>query len=103
MSVNLKTPLAFAAATIAAAILLSNPTQAYVTNGVSWGTVPVTYFINTMNMDLPDASAEAAVQAGANVWAAQSGASVGFTYAGRSSQTTNTNDGINLVVFRNAS
>jgi matrixin len=103
MSANLKTPLAFAAATIGAAILLSNTMQAYVTNGVAWGTVPVTYYINTANMDLPDASAEAAVQSGANVWAAQSGASVGFTYAGRSSQTTNTNDGINLVVFRNAS
>ena len=103
MSVNVKTPLAFAAATLAAALLLANKTQAYVTNGVTWGVVPAVYSINTTNLDLPDASVETAVRAGADVWATQSGANVGFAYAGRSTQTTNTNDGINLVVFRNAS
>jgi hypothetical protein len=47
-------------------------------------------------------SAEAAVQAGADAWEQQA-AVFRFVYAGVSSQTTNTNDGINLVMFRNAS
>jgi matrixin len=76
---------------------------AYATNGVTWSPVPVPYYINTANLDLPDAAVESAMQAGANVWAAQSGASVGFAYMGRSTQTTTGNDAVNLVVFRNAS
>jgi hypothetical protein len=59
--------------------------------------------INTTNLDLPDAAAESAVRAGADVWATQSNASFGFAFTGRSTQTTTGYDGVNLVVFRNAS
>src|SRR5262247_865880 len=85
------------------ATILPRRLGAYATNGVTWSPVPVPYYINTANLDLPDAAVESAMQAGANVWATQSGASVGFNYVGRSTQTTTGNDGVNLVVFRNAS
>jgi hypothetical protein len=88
---------------LAAGAIIPSHLGAYATNGVTWGQVPVPYFINTTNLDLPDAAVEPAMQAGANVWANQSGASVGFNYLGRSTQTTTGNDQVNLIVFRNAS
>jgi hypothetical protein len=90
------------AAGLAVVTLLSGKVSAYVLSGVSWPDRPVPYSINTTNMDLPDAAVETAMQAGANVWSQQTNASVGFTYTGRSAQTTTGNDGLNLVVFRNA-
>lgn len=83
--------------------ILPSRLGAYTANGVTWGQVPVPYFINPTNLDLPGPAAESAMQAGANVWANQSGASVAFTYAGTSAQTTTGFDQVNLVVFRNAS
>jgi matrixin len=88
---------------LAMGTILPSRLGAYATNGVTWSPVPVPYYINTANLDLPDASVESAMQAGANTWATQSGASVGFTYMGRSTQATTGNDQVNLVVFRNAS
>ena len=85
------------------ASILPDRLGAYTANGVTWGQVPVPYSINTTNLDLPGAAVESAMQAGANVWANQSGASVAFTYAGTSTQTTTGFDSVNLVVFRNAS
>lgn len=84
-------------------IVLSNETSAYVTNGSTWSVRPVDYSINTTNLDLPEAAVETAVRAGADTWATQSNASIGFAYTGPSTQTTTTNDNLNLVVFRNAS
>jgi hypothetical protein len=92
-----------AAATLAVGAALSGTTSAYVTSGPTWAHRPVAYFINTANLDLPEADVETAVRTGADTWAAQSNASVGFAFTGRSTQTTTTNDGLNLVVFRNAS
>ena len=48
---------------------------------------------------MPGTVADAAVRAGAETWALQASA---FRFL-RSLQTTNTNDGINLVMFRNGS
>ncbi len=59
------------------------------------------YVVNTANLDLPTSAIVPALRAGADTWALQSNAAFAFTYAGPSSQTTNTNDGINLVLFRN--
>jgi matrix metalloproteinase-14 (membrane-inserted) len=88
---------------LVAGSILPSRLGAYTANGVTWGQVPVPYYINTTNQDLPGADVELAMQAGANVWANQSGATVGFTYAGTSTQTTTGFDQMNLVVFRNAS
>jgi hypothetical protein len=97
------TRLVVAAAIAGAVSMLSIPTSAYVANGPIWTQLPVPYAINTTNMDLPESAVEPAVQIGADAWAAQSGAGISFSYAGRSAQTTTGYDGLNLVVFRNAS
>jgi hypothetical protein len=99
----MKTPVALVTAPLVVGIALCSETSAYVASGPTWALRPVPYSINTTNLDLPEAAVETAVRAGANTWAAQSNASVGFAFTGRSTQTTTTNDGLNLIVFRNAS
>jgi hypothetical protein len=71
------------------------------TNAAKWNQTPVPYLVNPVNLDLPEAVIAPAVRAGADTWALQSNAAFSFAYAGASSQTTNTNDGVNLVMFRN--
>jgi Matrixin len=63
----------------------------------------VLFRVNTTNLDLPDAVIPPALIAGANAWTAQTNASFQFQYAGTSTVTTNTYDGQNVVMFRNAS
>lgn len=99
----MQTRVTLLAATLATGIVLSKEISAYVINGPAWSVVPVAYSVNTTNLDLAEAAVETAVRAGADTWATQSSASIGFAYAGRSTQTTTTYDGLNLVVFRNAS
>jgi hypothetical protein len=91
------------AVAMAVTTLMSTRTSAYALSGPSWSLRPVSYLVNTSNLDLPDDAVELAVRTGADVWAQQTNASFAFSFAGRSAQTTNTNDGINLVMFRNAS
>ena len=88
---------------VALATALSTDSRAYTTSGTRWIGTPVPYVVNTANLDLPTSAIVPALVAGADTWALQSNAAFAFTYAGPSSQTTNTNDGINLVMFRNAS
>jgi matrixin len=99
---RLRMRVAISAALLAAAILSSPRLGAYTLAGASWSLPQATYRINTANLDLPGASVENAVRSGAEVWAQQTGA-FQFIYGGPSSQTTNTNDGVNLIMFRNAS
>jgi hypothetical protein len=82
--------------------VLSDDSRAYVTNGVRWNQTPVPYYVNPANLDLPTNVIVPAMQAGADSWALQSTAAFAFTFSGTSTQTANTNDGINLVLFRNA-
>jgi len=93
---------ALLAAALAAAVMFPGDPMAYVANGPTWSVPQMRYFINTANLDLPVLSTETAVRAGADTWQLQS-AAFRFDYTGPSSQTTTTNDGINLVLFRNAS
>src|SRR5712692_3048610 len=94
--------LALVAATVAGAMVFSGEPMAYVASGPIWSQPQTPYTINAANLDLPESSAETAVRSGADVWQQQS-AAFRFAYTGLSSQTTTTNDGINLVLFRNAS
>jgi hypothetical protein len=89
-------------ATIAVAVL-TNGAGAYVLSGPKWSSVPVTYVVNPTNLDLPESVIDPALAAGADAWHLQTTASFRFAYAGRSSLTTNTFDGVNVVMFRNAS
>lgn len=75
---------------------------AFSANGPTWHLPAVPYVLNPANLDLPEAQAESAMLVGASSWATQASPSFSFTYAGRSTQTTTTLDGLNLVVFRNA-
>jgi hypothetical protein len=101
--VTLTTRASALAMVAATAMVVSTDMSAYTANGPTWSQRPVPYAINTTNLDLPESAVEPAVRAGADVWAAQSSASISLAYMGRSSQTTTGNDGLNLMVFRNAS
>ncbi|HEX7140271.1 MAG TPA: matrixin family metalloprotease [Vicinamibacterales bacterium] len=76
---------------------------AFVLAGPVWATSPVPYYVNPTNLDLPTSVVPPAVKVGADAWSLQTNASFRFQYAGTSSLTTNTNDGMNVVMFRNAS
>ena len=89
---------ALTVAALALATVLSGDPKAYVVNGASWGQAQMSYRINAANLDLSAAAAEAAIRSGADAWQ-QTGA-FRFNYAGSSSQSTTTNDGTNLVLFR---
>jgi hypothetical protein len=75
---------------------------AYTVNGPTWPQGQMSYLVNETNLDLPGLLAASAVRSGADAWLQQSGA-FRFVYIGSSSQTTNTFDSVNLVMFRNAS
>lgn len=94
-----------AACVVALGTLLSSSTRAFSVQGATWPatSMPVAYYVNPANMDLPTAAIEPAIRIGADAWHVQSGSPFAFVFAGFSTQTNNTNDGINLVMFRNAS
>lgn len=77
--------------------------DAFTPSGRTWTVPTVAYALNPANLDLPEDQAESAVWIGAASWATQASTSFSFTYAGRSQQTNTTYDGVNLVLFRNAS
>ena len=102
MAPVLRVRFALAAAAIAAATVFSGDPMAYVASGPTLSQAQTPYYINSANLDLAAFSAESAVRSGADTWQQQS-AAFRFAYSGLSSQSTTTNDGINLVLFRNAS
>lgn len=95
--------VAVSACVVACATIFSTGARAYALLGYTWTGSAMAYYINPANMDVATAAIEPAIRAGADAWRLQSGASFTFAFAGFSAQTTNTNDGINLVLFRNAS
>ena len=93
---------AFAVSAVAVATVFSGTPEAFVLAGPRWAQPETAYFVNSSNLDLGASAAETAVRAGADVWQQQAGA-FRFAYGGHASQNTTANDGINLVLFRNAS
>jgi hypothetical protein len=100
---KLKLLVAVSAAVVAIATVASTNARAYALLGYRWAQPVVPYYINSANMDVPTSAIEPAIRAGADAWRLQSGASFAFAFAGYSTQSTITNDGINLVMFRNES
>jgi hypothetical protein len=100
---TLNSRIAFVACVVALGTILSSSARAYTLLGYTWPNSSVPYYINPANMDLPTSAIEPAIRAGADAWPLQSGASFAFAFAGFTAQTTNTNDGANVVMFRNAS
>jgi hypothetical protein len=94
---------AFVVLVVAAATLFSDAARAYSLLGYTWPQFSMPYYVNPANLDRPVSAIEPAIRVGADAWRLQSGASFQFAFAGLTAQTTNTNDGINLVMFRNAS
>jgi hypothetical protein len=76
-------------------------TRAYVSNGHTWGVRQVPYYVNPANNDVSQASAVAAIQAGAATWGSQSNAAFSFYYMGATNGTTVANNGKNEMFFRN--
>ena len=80
-----KTRLILVCGVLAFLVLAPVTPLAYVTSGVRWATIPVPYILNPANQDgLPIAAVEASVKNGADTWQVQSGAPVGFQFAGLS-------------------
>jgi matrixin len=92
----------FALVVAAAALLWGGDPLAFVAAGPTWSQPQMQYVVNSSNLDLPAASAESAVRGGGDVWQQQSGA-FRFVYSGPTTQTTNTYDNVNVILFRNAS
>jgi hypothetical protein len=100
---NIRVKAAMVAAIGASLTVTAADPVAYVVNGPKWNVLQVPYYVNTANLRLPGSAVESSVQAGASTWHQQGGVDFTFSFAGQSSQSVTTNDGINLVVFRNAS
>ena len=85
-------------------IIASTGAHAYVLNGPKWPTPTVTFYVNPVSQDLPEADVIAAVKAGAAAWAqAQSGANLQPTYAGTTTGSALSRNFKNEVFFRNVS
>jgi hypothetical protein len=75
-------------------------TEAYSTFG-KWGKSPIWMYANTASPDLGASAIETALKVAMATWNA-SGASIKFSYAGRSSDTTRSYNGRSVTMFRNA-
>ena len=75
---------------------------AYTTVGHKWATSQVFYYVNPVNLDLPQADVVAAVRKGADAWTQQTTAGIVLTYAGSTTGASLINNGKNEVFFRNA-
>ena len=90
-------------ATLAIVVAGTRETSGYAMSGPTWAPDPVSYRVNTTNLDLAGGVIPPALAVGADAWTAQTRASFRFQYAGTSAVTTNTYDGANVVMFRDAS
>lgn len=95
--------LRFAGVVCVAAILTaaSTPARAYTVLGYVWPQATMRYVVNPATPDLSAGDVLAAVRDGADAWQ-QSGTAFTFVYGGATTQATTTDDGVNVVVFRNA-
>jgi hypothetical protein len=89
-------------AVVAALTLIAASTlDGYKSSGRKWGDKDVPFFVNPVSKTLSESAVLSALQAAAANWPEQSGASIRYYYAGRTSGTTLKNNGMNEVFFRN--
>ena len=88
---------------VAAAALGAVAVGAYATSAYKWAVSPVVFYVNPSNADVSASAAEAAIQSVFTTWSSQPGSSFRYQYGGRVTDTSTSNDGRNVVIFRNAS
>jgi hypothetical protein len=76
---------------------------AYNLKGHKWPVQQVPYYVNPVNMDMPEADAIASIQEGASVWSAQSNADILPYYMGTTTGSSLTRNNKNEVFFRDGS
>ena len=77
--------------------------RAYSVSPYKWAVSPVVFYLNPVNADVSAAAAEAAVQSALATWSTQPGSAFRYQYGGRVNDTSTSNDGRNVVIFRNDS
>jgi hypothetical protein len=73
---------------------------AYVLTGPKWPVQQVPYYINPVNLHMPEADAIASIREGAHVWSAQSNADILPYYMGTTTGSSLTRNNRNEVFFR---
>ncbi len=89
-------------ALITTALLAVSATGYTYSTFAKWSSTPVTVYVNPANADVSSSAAVAAIQYAMNVWN-NGGSSFRYQYGGTASDTSNTFDNRNVVIFRNAS
>jgi hypothetical protein len=77
--------------------------KGYSTNGHTWGTNQVLYYVNSNSIWLSSSAAVSGVQSGAQAWSSQSHANIQLVYAGSTNGSSLTLNNKNEVFFRNDS
>ena len=77
--------------------------KSYTTNGHTWGTNQVVYYVNPSNLYVSDSAAISAIQTAAAAWHDQSGANIQLVYGGTTTGNSLTLNNKNEVFFRNDS
>jgi hypothetical protein len=95
-----RTRIALSFVTVAILSSFGLSLHAYTTYA-KWGTSRVDFYVNPANADVGKADAQASLVAGARAWTSQSNAAFEFVFAGTVSDTATSNDGRNVVFFRN--
>ena len=100
----MSTPRRTLTITCAFAVILvgAGAAAAYSLASASWSNRTVSYFVNPANSDVAPSAALAALQAGAQVWSAQSNADIQLVYGGATTATTHSMNNRNEVFFSNA-
>jgi Matrixin/Bacterial Ig domain len=83
--------------------LLCTDLNGYATNGHTWGTNQVLYYVNSNSVWLSPSAVVSAIQAGAQVWSSQSLANIQLIYAGSTNGSSLTLNNKNEVFLRNDS
>jgi len=88
---------------VAILFLLRIDVSGYVTNGHTWGTNQVLYYVNPTNIYISNTAAISAFQNGAYPWSSQTLANIQLVYGGTTNGTSLTLNNKNEVFFRNDS
>jgi len=94
-------PLLFTALSLFA--LLCTDLNGYATNGHTWGTNQVVYYVNPNSVWLSPSALVSAFQTGAQAWSSQTLANIQLVYGGSTNGTSLTLNNTNAVFMRNDS